>query len=408
MMRDSGDMTIAVIIPTFRRPEMLQSLLVSLSQGTRVPDGVIVVDNDPEKSAFPEQVPLLPVRVVYAGLGISLAGARNVGWRSAESDICFFLDDDNLVERDAVRELANAFEIRDIGLAGPVIFAGDSGTVWCAGIRRSRWTGQTRCILGGESNMPAASTWHTDDMPDAFAVPRAVMEKLDGFDEERFPIHYDESDLTARIRALGLKSIVKRDARVRHYGWVGVSPGSAMVRAAADHGVDRVRQMGLSRVRFHVMHTSGLPRLSTVGVFLPVWLVLTSVGCFSADASWEIRIRTARAVGAGVVAGYHEAMSERRTLGIRRGGQDQNSQEYDWAATDGFIGTLLPPVRMIGATALRSIAFHTGLHRLVFYRYDYMFRPRELSLLVTCVTKTHGLPGPILEIGSRLVIPRST
>ena len=179
--------TISIVIPTFRRPEMLQSLLKSLSQGTRIPDEVVVVDNDPDASANPGSIDGLNVRVIHAGLGISLAGARNVGWRSAASDLCFFIDDDNVVEPDAVDSLAEAFLNDNVGLAGPVILAGDSNTIWCAGIARSPWTGQTRCILGGEHDAPSDSMWATDDMPDAFMVRRSVLETLDGFDEEKFP-----------------------------------------------------------------------------------------------------------------------------------------------------------------------------------------------------------------------------
>ncbi len=247
--------TISVVIPTFRRPEMLQSLLYSLSKGSRIPDEVVVVDNDPTRSAYPEDIDGLNVRIVHAGLGISLAGARNAGWRATTSELCFLVDDDNVVEYDAVAALAEAALNSQVGLAGPVIFAGDSDTIWCAGIIRSPWTGQTRCILGGESSVPANSVWDTDDMPDAFMVPRSILEKLDGFDEKTFPIHYDESDFTARIRSLGLRNIVVGGSVVRHYGWVGTSPGSAMVRATSSHGTDRVRQMVLSRFRFHVMHS---------------------------------------------------------------------------------------------------------------------------------------------------------
>jgi GT2 family glycosyltransferase len=310
--RRDPDATIAVLIPTFRRPEMLQALLVSLSESTRIPDEVIVVDNDPERSAYPEPIARLPVRVIHAGLGISVAGARNAGWRSAVSDLCIFIDDDNVVERDAIAELARPFETSGIGLVGPVIYAGDSGTVWCGGIRRSDWTGLTHCLLRGQSILPAATTWPTDDMPDAFAVPRAVLEAVSGFDEGRFPIHYEEADLGARIRGLGLRTIVVRDARVRHYGWVGISPGHAIVRATAIHGVERGRQMALSRVRFHMLHSRGLRRLSSVGVFIPLWMIVTMAACLRADASWAVRIATVRAVGGGTVVGYREALHASR------------------------------------------------------------------------------------------------
>jgi GT2 family glycosyltransferase len=301
--------TIAVVIPTFRRPKLLQALLGSLREGSRIPDEVIVVDNDPERSAYPEPVPGLVVRVVHVGLGLNLAGARNAGWRSADSDLCVFIDDDNVVERDAIFELARPFDSTRIGFAGPVIYAGDTGTVWCGGIRRSGWTGVTRCRLRGRSVLPAATTWHTDDMPDAFAVPRPVLEAVNGFDDERFPIHYDEADLAVRIRELGLRTIVVRDARVRHYGWVGISPGQAIVQAVTLHSAGRARQMALSRVRFHMLHSQGLQRLSSAGVFIPVWMIVTMTACLLADGPWADRIATVRAVGAGTLAGYREALS---------------------------------------------------------------------------------------------------
>jgi hypothetical protein len=303
--------TISVVIPTFRRPEMLQSLLVSLSQGTRVPDEVVVVDNDPQASASPSAIDGMSIKVVHAGLGISLSGARNVGWRASISDICFFVDDDNIVEPDAVAVLAEACRNPSVGLAAPVIFAADGDSIWCAGIIRSLWTGRTRCILVGETHAPSDSLWDTDDMPDAFAIPRRVLDRLDGFDEVNFPIHYDESDFTARVRKIGLHNVVVGNARVRHLGWVGVSPGIAMVRAYMSHGKERVQQMALSRVRFHVMHTSGLQRLSAVGLFLPIWVLLTAIGCLGADAPTDVRWQTARAVGTGVLAGYREALTKR-------------------------------------------------------------------------------------------------
>jgi predicted O-methyltransferase YrrM len=73
--------------------------------------------------------------------------------------------------------------------------------------------------------------------------------------------------------------------------------------------------------------------------------------------------------------------------------------ERDWAAMDGVFGKMVPPVRMHLANAVRSVAYHTGLHRALFYRYDYMFRPQHLAFLVQSLTDTHELPGPILEIG---------
>jgi O-methyltransferase len=61
--------------------------------------------------------------------------------------------------------------------------------------------------------------------------------------------------------------------------------------------------------------------------------------------------------------------------------------------------TLSRKGRVFAATAVKTFAYRTGLHRLLFYRYDYMFRPAELAVLVSVLTQTKCLPGPILEIG---------
>lgn len=61
--------------------------------------------------------------------------------------------------------------------------------------------------------------------------------------------------------------------------------------------------------------------------------------------------------------------------------------------------SIKPRARTAIATAGKEFAYRTGLHRLLFYRYDYMFRPRELAFLVSGLTQTHGLAGPVVEIG---------
>lgn len=309
---DSRTETVAVVIPTYRRPEGLQALLVSLNEGTRVPDEVIVIDNDPQGSASPEPLPALPLRVVHAGLGLNLAGARNLGWRSTSSSVCVFIDDDNAVEAEAIDQLARVFEDRDIGLAGPVIFTGDEAVIWCAGICRSPWTTRTIWPLHGESHLPDALTWPTEDMPDAFAVPRTVLEALDGLDEERFPFHYDEADLGARIRALGLRGVVVRDARVRHYSRVNLTIGDTMVRATILNGPDRARWFARNRIRFHALHYRGLERLCALGVFVPLWTLVTGVACLRVAGPWRIRVVAARAIVAGTVDGYRELLVGRR------------------------------------------------------------------------------------------------
>jgi O-methyltransferase len=78
----------------------------------------------------------------------------------------------------------------------------------------------------------------------------------------------------------------------------------------------------------------------------------------------------------------------------------QTVPDHDWAdASTGGMNQVLAPARMHLANAVKTVAYRTGLHRTLFYRYDYMFRPRDLALLVSLLSETSGLGGPIFEIG---------
>jgi Glycosyl transferase family 2 len=304
--------TIAVIIPTFRRADLLARLVDSLFSGDRLPDEVIVVDNDPAGSAAVEPG-TRPVRIIHGGHGLNLPAARNEGWRSTNADLCVFMDDDNTIEPGAIASLSSACTDPNVGLAGPVILAGDEATVWCGGIWRSKWTGVTRCMHYGKTDLPIKTAWETAGMPNAFAVPRFVLQAVEGLDE-RFAFHNDEADLSERIARLGLQSIVVRDAAVRHYGFVGSSPalrdgladdpGAAMVRATMTHGPLRARLMSRGRVLFHRKHSHGLQRLSTLCVFVPLWGLWAMISCFRADAPTWARLSSVRAILGGLYEGY--------------------------------------------------------------------------------------------------------
>ncbi len=236
--------SVAAIIPTFRRPHLLRRLVDSLRSGSLVPDEIIVVDNDPDGSVEPATLPP-DVHVVHAGLGLNATGARNAGWRASRSDICIFVDDDNEVDDNCLDVLAQACRDQDVGLAGPVIYSGDQGTVWCAGLEISKWTGLTRCVAIGEPEPPGTlAQWPTDGVPDMYALRHEVLERVGGLDDRAFPMCGEEYDLAERVEALGLERIIVRDATVRHYGNVSENPGEQLVRSTMLHGRERASAHG--------------------------------------------------------------------------------------------------------------------------------------------------------------------
>jgi GT2 family glycosyltransferase len=299
--------SVAVIIPTFRRPQLLRRLVDSLRSGSLVPDEIIVVDNDPEGSVDPATLPS-NVHVVHAGLGLNVTGARNAGWRASRSDICIFVDDDNEVDDNCLDALAKACHDQDVGLAGPVIYSGDRGTVWCAGLEISKWTGITRCIAIGESEPPGElARWPTDGVPDMYALRHEVLERVGGLDDRVFPMCGEEYDLAERVGALGLERIVVRDATVRHYGNVSENPGEQLVRSTMLHGRERVIAMARARVRVHRRHSRGLARYTKLLLFIPLWTLASAAACLGVKAPLGARMETIKAIASGMAQGYREA-----------------------------------------------------------------------------------------------------
>ncbi|HTU37417.1 MAG TPA: glycosyltransferase family 2 protein [Acidimicrobiales bacterium] len=302
---DDGD-NVAVIIPTYRRPQLLRRLIETVHTSAEPPEEIIVVDNDPDGSVDLSELPA-GVQLVRGGFGINVTAARNAGWRAATSGVCIFIDDDNEVDHDCVGALAAACRDETVGLAGPVIYSGSEGRIWCAGLERSKWTGIVRCVGIGATEPPSSdSRWTTAVVPDAYALRRDVLERVGGLDEIAFPMCGEELDLSERVGALGLDRVVVRAARVRHYGNVSEDPGAQLVRSTMEHGTLRAHLMARSRVRVQRRHSRGLPRCTTLFVFIPLWAIGSIVACLRVKAPLRVRMQTIKAILSGIAEGYRE------------------------------------------------------------------------------------------------------
>ena len=91
-------MSYSVIIPSYKRPEMLQRALRSVYAQTVLPGAIyLIVDEveDWERYAFLNDEFDGRLKTTFTGGGFGGAKARNVGLDQAEEDYVFFLDDDD-------------------------------------------------------------------------------------------------------------------------------------------------------------------------------------------------------------------------------------------------------------------------------------------------------------------------
>lgn len=114
-------MSISVVIPTLGRPGPLRDTLESVLACDPVPDEVILVDADPERTAVRVAEAVGGgVRVLASPRGMALQ--RNIGLDEATGDVVVFLDDDVVVEPGLFDGLAEVYADHSIvGATGRVV-----------------------------------------------------------------------------------------------------------------------------------------------------------------------------------------------------------------------------------------------------------------------------------------------
>jgi succinoglycan biosynthesis protein ExoM len=157
---------LSVVVPTFRRPELLQRALASCLDQQGIEPGsmeIVVVDNAPEASAR-AAVEALKTTEAAAGLSLhyvheprpGISHARNAGIRQSAGAFIAFLDDDEVAGPlwlKALHDCLVAFQA-DAAL-GPVVFEFDPALSadaaflqWCYGRRWKGATGQPVDLAG--------------------------------------------------------------------------------------------------------------------------------------------------------------------------------------------------------------------------------------------------------------------
>ena len=270
-------MKFSVIIPTFNRAEMVCRCVRSVLDTNWPSIEVIVVDDcSPDDTAttikerFGESI-----KYIRNEKNSFQAVSRNNGAKIATGDFLFFLDDDNIVDKDIFSEIAKAFEENPkLGLVAPMAInmrPGKENIIWSLGSDFNRWTSQPKDHC---PNLPIAElpecpkSYPTSYDPNGFIVPRKVFDAVGGFDEKYVQI-FEESDFGWKIREAGYEEIVLTTARTEHHGFL--EPGC----------VPELRQLGIekpyrtycfarNRLRFARKHFS-LPQIVSVAlVFAPL------------------------------------------------------------------------------------------------------------------------------------------
>lgn len=216
---------VSVVIPTRNRIDKLTRCLESVLKSSHPSIETIVVDdasNAPVEAALGGRFPR--VKFIRNSSRLLLSCSRNAGAEEAKGECLFFLDDDNVIDKDAVRVLVDGLSGERVGVSCPVIYyLAEPQRVWTSYIVRSRFPG----FYALRTDIPKSNS-ETFSFHNSFMVKKSVFEEIRGFDCVNLPMRFGEVDFAHKLHAKGYKAIVNPEAKVWHdLGWSMVHIDSA-------------------------------------------------------------------------------------------------------------------------------------------------------------------------------------
>jgi GT2 family glycosyltransferase len=206
---------LSIVIPTHGRSESLPEVISALGrQDPPLIDAEVVVAIDARGSdpgGLDAAGPGLPVAVIHAS-GAGASGARNAGWRATKSPLTLFLDDDIVPSRRLVAEHLAWHERHanfEVGILGRVR--------WSPRVKVTpfmRWL-ETGVQFDYDRITGTDVGWQLFYSCNV-SVKRAMLERVGGFDEERFPFGYEDLDVARRMSEHGFRLLYNRSAVGEH------------------------------------------------------------------------------------------------------------------------------------------------------------------------------------------------
>jgi GT2 family glycosyltransferase/glycosyltransferase involved in cell wall biosynthesis len=213
---------VSVIIPTYGQLAFTLRCLASIQANPpATPIEIIVVDD-----AFPgpEAAPLrqvLGIRLLRNEVNLGFIRTCNAAARAAVGDYLLFLNNDTLVRPGWLDHMVALFVARrDAGIVGSKLIGEDGGLREAGGILwkdGSAWN----YGLGGDPDAPEFNYVREVDYCSgaSLMVRRRVFLGAGGFDEKYAPAYCEDSDLSFRLRGLGMKTYYQpRSVVVHHEG----------------------------------------------------------------------------------------------------------------------------------------------------------------------------------------------
>jgi hypothetical protein len=318
---NSNPPILSVVIPTYNRKEIAARLISSIRQGNNINMEIIVVDDastDGTRSYIQEN--FSDVVVIRNDHEKLLAASRNMGIIGSRGKYVFAIDDDNVVQKGALEILVEFMNNNpNVGICAPLmLYYDDPVTIWCAGIRRNYYTSKTTMLFKG-SRHETAKLPHaikSDDFPNALFIRRDVFSKIGFFNENEFPMVYDEADFCRRASLAGFEIMSCTRALVWHdIPSPRISRSKTnVILSISSHALNptRLYYMIRNRIVFHRKYNSALQML-TFAISMTLFTSFNIIKILRMHSYQDLKIMAINACVRGIKDGvFHKTTGPHR------------------------------------------------------------------------------------------------
>jgi GT2 family glycosyltransferase len=202
---------LSVVIPTLNRPDALPRALAALGDQSHRAFEVIVVEDAKNESPVDKQPYPFELRVLRAERP-GASTARNAGWQAARHPVVLFMGDDIIPAPDLLARHSDLHEANPddrVGVLGRVVWARElKRTAFMVWLDRGIQFNYPS-ITGSEAGPGHLYTANV-------SLKRAALERVGGFDADRYPFLYEDIDLGRRLFDGGFRLIYDSDAVGEH------------------------------------------------------------------------------------------------------------------------------------------------------------------------------------------------
>jgi GT2 family glycosyltransferase len=234
---------VSIVIPVFNQAPYTALCLRSIAEsGTRRSFEILVVD-DASTDATPAMLEGCEnLRVLRNPANMGFIRSCNRGAAEARGRLLLFLNNDTWVVPGWLDALADSLEgVENAGLVGSKLVYPDGLLQEAGGII---WNDASGWNYGNRQD-PSAPQFNYRRDADycsgaSIMIPKALFQKLGGFDERYLPAYYEDTDLAFSVRASGLRVLYQPASEVIHFE--GVTSGRDTKRGVkASQGENRRR-----------------------------------------------------------------------------------------------------------------------------------------------------------------------